>query len=87
MGQYCTTKRAIGLLIIALIVGAIILYASGVFSSKAQQLTQSPPDPTKDILLVNLVSCRCFSSNVNTCNCVPSLRRLNYINKFYKFNF
>lgn len=56
MGQYCTTKRAIGLLIVLLVIGGICLFASGAFSSKSSQAqTKSPPDPTKDILLVNLV--------------------------------
>lgn len=57
MGQYCTTKRVIALVVVLLLIGAICLFASGAFSSKsqAQAQTKSPPDPTKDILLVNLV--------------------------------
>lgn len=56
MGQYCTTKRAIGLVILILIIAGICYFvSSNAIGSSKQQQTFSPPDSTKDILLVNLV--------------------------------
>lgn len=56
MGQLCTTKRAICLLIAVILIGCICLFVtSSAFGMSSKQQTQSPPDPTKEILLVNLV--------------------------------
>lgn len=77
MAQYCVTRQAIWPYIIMLLLGCFCLFvAFGAVDLIPQRQRQSPPDQTKEILLVNVVRltvffvclfCLLFHSIKNSC--------------------
>lgn len=61
MAQYCVTRQAIWPYIIMLLLGCFCLFvAFGAVDLIPQRQRQSPPDQTKEILLVNVVRLTVF---------------------------